>query len=232
MGFIPLHGQGLNPVLVLGIIFACYFYCLKSKNMWYGRNLSSQHFDLLVLDQDLDLGCMVLLQLVLIGWSILIQSYYTTPDLNRLLSTLLQRHSLIQTGFKDQKVQDLSMSLLSTSFALQMVVCASMFGIQLHCNSLKFSLNYLQVWYLECWSCHARIDSGFSPCFPDKRSDTCFNGSASWRVEWTNKGACIQVRQCFQYLCQICIAKDDRVCSSSASLVKPKDITDISDLMD
>ena len=28
MGFIPLHGQGLNPVQVLGIIFACYFYCL------------------------------------------------------------------------------------------------------------------------------------------------------------------------------------------------------------
>jgi hypothetical protein len=161
--------------------------------MLYRRKLSSQHFHVLVLDQDLT---WVAWYYNLFG-SILTQSCTTTPDLNRLLSTLLQRLSLIQTGFKDQKVQDWSMSLLSSSFALLMVVCASMFGIQLHCNSLKFLFNYLQVWYLECWSYHARIDSGFSPCFSDKRPYTCFDGSPSWRLEWTNKGACIQVRRCF-----------------------------------
>jgi hypothetical protein len=60
------------------------------------------------------------------------------------LSTLLQRHSLIQTGFKDQEVQGLSMSLFPISL-LRILVCATVFDIQLHCDSLNFLFNYAQV---------------------------------------------------------------------------------------
>lgn len=48
--------------------------------------------------------------------SILILVLNSILGLSRLLNTLLQRHSLIQAGFRDQKVQDWSMSLSSICF--------------------------------------------------------------------------------------------------------------------
>ena len=68
--------------------------------------------DVLVLERDIRHG---LHGTTLTSFDPFYSNCNATPDLNRHLSTLLQRHSLIQTGFKDQNVQGLSMSLLPTS---------------------------------------------------------------------------------------------------------------------
>lgn len=178
------------PKIALGTIFDCQF--TISQSLAAHRRLYSTLSHMLVLEQDI--CCMALVSVVSIHSKFLILCYNSIPGLSRLLSTLLQRHSLIQAGFRDQNVQDWSMSPSSTCFTLilsQMLPCASTIGKQLHWSS---HFVVLQVWYLECWSCHAGVDSRFSTCFPDQWPYTCFNGASPWRVEWANKGACIQVR--------------------------------------